>query len=153
MFNDFLTRLIAAVGVFLAGLHVIGWGMTENGSAHPRNPIWRSLSAFFAFELDALKFLGWVALSLTASFIVIRVVLGLRTTLSPEESSDSMREVTKYASTSIPTYSSVLSTGTGATAMTATPLPERRPEMAMPRPTPTPEELKKKAIEQILKGV
>lgn len=153
MFNGFLTRIVAAVGLFVAGLHVIGWGMIENGSAHPRNPIWQRLSSFFAFELEALKFLGWVALAIVAIFVAIRAVLGLRERLGAEKSPESMQEATRCPSAPALTYCSTPSPRVDVIAPVPTRLPERRPEPAPPRPAPTPEELKKKAIDQILKGV
>lgn len=63
--DSFLNRLIAVLILFPIGMHGIGYGVEINGGAYPRNPIWRMLQSYFAFEkgvIEFLLFLGGLAL-------------------------------------------------------------------------------------------
>lgn len=72
--NDFPTRILVSVGIFVAGLHGIALGMISNGSNDPRNPVWRFLTAVFAVEVFVLKFVLCVVALIFLIWAVIHLV-------------------------------------------------------------------------------
>lgn len=161
MLNDLFGRFVAAATFFVVGLHVIGWGMIENGSAYVRNPAWRLLSSFFFFEALVVKLLCGVFLAAAVIFLAIRIVPPITALLRPDAPGGKRHQDTSARqdwaqpdhdpsdrhAASVPPLPS--SPATISQALT----PEPRAQPTPTRSTPTPEELKKKAIEQILRGL
>ena len=158
--QDIGTRFLIAVGMIWLGFNLIALGMTENGSNHRWNPMWQFMSGFLDFEWMAIKGILIVALIGVAIFTGIRV-----TSLIKEVKAEMVEE-------SKPKYNETFRSNSNdrAYAVTAKPRetsePEKEPltfyEVPMsvrapqePKPIPralTPEELKQKAINQIMGG-
>ena len=63
-------RFSAAVAFFIVGLNSVGFGMIENGSNSPGNPVWGFVGPVMDLELYTLKVLTCVIASLGALYIV-----------------------------------------------------------------------------------
>lgn len=55
MIESGFKRAFYALGIFIAGLHLVGFGIWKNGDAYASNPTWRFIQNVWSFELLLLK--------------------------------------------------------------------------------------------------
>ena len=137
-------RTLGASIFMWLGLHGCGLGLLLNGYASPRNPVWCLLSGLFRLEIIALEIAAVVVLAAVAYCLVTFLV---RASAKPEKSplpEPAPKVDTNPLPECQPTPKALAEKP--AEAVKPEPLPEPKP------PEPTAEELKQKAIEQILRG-
>jgi hypothetical protein len=157
------SRFVMACLFFWAGLHVVGFGMIANGSAQRGNPTWEFVGPLLGFEWMAVKSLAFAALAaagIVVAYFALAAVLGLVPLVIEKWEQIRRNGVNDRPSTplesdpvqkSLPDRDSWISEKTATQIPYATPFPAKREHerREIPR-APTPEELKKKAIRQIM---
>ena len=158
MQNIGMRFLIAVLFVWI-GINLVAYGMTENGTASNQNPVWRMMKGFLDFEWE----IGKGILYLAGFGLVIFIIMLIVTSVT-KEPSDAKIVTPRYKSESFKSSVSVPqaqnSTDRSPILKDENPpvqksylistsvLPEEFPE---PKPRAlTPDELKKKAIKQIM---
>jgi hypothetical protein len=156
-------RFVVGCLFFWGGLHVVGFGMTENGSAVRGNPVWEILAPLFDLEWMVLKGVAFTALAAAGVVVVLLIsaaVLELVSTVTAmskkfRRNAVSYRPRAESQSELIPkplpeTAAWMPKETTPEVPYVAPVPPTREPERREVPRAPTPEELKKKAIRQIM---
>ena len=145
--DDLVKRAVHAALFFWLGLHGIGLGLVSIGADNSRNPIWRYLITFFEVE-------AWVAMAVLGIGVIVAVVF-LFKLLNREKSDRSPGPIDYMVEPSMTKGPIPVRTALD----TAMNLPLSNPTAAHPKsievhekPKQSPEELKRKAISQILRG-
>ena len=158
--QDIGTRFLIAIGIIWLGFNLIALGMTESGSNHQWNPMWQFMSGFLDLEWMIFKGILAVALVGAAIFIGIRVTSLINEVKAEErrnaipkydEPFRSNRNDHTYPVTAKPRET--LEPKKEPLTFYEVPMSVRAPETPKPIPRAlTPEELKQKAINQIMGG-
>lgn len=158
--QNFGMRLLVGSLFFLGGMNVIAFGMIGNGSAHPRNPAWQLVGGFLDLEYSVVKGVLFLALIVAFGFVAVLIFLSLWpesksnekfTAPVPKREQLSIAEITakanflEYPSA---TQSKGLEPSPSMTAPAHAPRDEIYSQITR---APTSEELKEKAIKQIMR--
>ena len=157
--GDLSKRFLAAVAFFVVGFNFVGFGMIENGSNRRSNPVWGFVGGAMDLELYVLKIFLWVIAGVGALIIVGKVVGIVNEALNGTREEREARRIS-YESNRREAFSTKKTNDPGDQ------FPERKPVplfsyevpdsvQVLPEPLPvpraaTPEELKEKAIKQIM---
>lgn len=131
-----LERFFAGIATILVGLNVVAFGVWSNGGAHRGNPVWRALSSFLNFEVFIIKWSLAVGLAYLL-YSLLRVAQEPKTVDPP------------LMKPEVPKPPPVTQQHEFETT------PHVKPTESTPLlipPTPSTEDLKQKAIEQIVRG-
>ena len=150
---------MASVAFFVVGFNFVGFGMIENGSNTRRNPVWGFVGGVMDLELYVLKVFLWVVAGVGALIIVGKVVSIVIEALNGTREEREARRIS-YESNRREASSTKRTKAIGAQFPEPKPAPLFSYEVpdsvrALPEPkpvprAPTPEELKEKAIKQIM---
>lgn len=154
-------RFLLSVLFVLGGINFIAFAMEGNGSADPRNPSWRFFGGFLDFEATLIKGIFYLAGAriVAALVVVIAMAIFSGSKTEPvkaapiEEKDDSFSEHLRKQDAhqeQIRAQESAKSADINTQWISNTVNPTPFP-IPVPR-TITPEELKKKAIKQIMGG-
>lgn len=145
---DFIQRALIGFGILWFGLHGIGFAMMENGSSFRGNPAWDILMRLYRIEVAVFQVVvfGGIAIGSSIMFVTLMAAIFKK----PETFKEKYPPLPeKKISVPLPMRSE------DARAQSPTSLIEIAKEPIVERPRAkeiTPEELKEKAIEQILRG-
>jgi hypothetical protein len=157
-------RLLIACLIFWGGLHAIGFGMMENGSAVRGNPVWEMFGGLFDLEWMVLKGVAVVILAVSgiaALFLIGAAIAGLASSIRAKRSEEIHRSPTRYRSVTPKRYDPVPNSKHLPESCVyeksndqnpyAAPVPAIREQVQREIPrAETAESLKKKAIGQIM---
>jgi hypothetical protein len=150
-----LTRFWLSVLFFLGGMNVIAFAMIGNGYNSLRNPVWQMLGGFLDLERDALKLVACLALFGIVVFVVMFVIPEIWNFFQSKSESVLPIKTSTYQFT--PNYELPKKENKPMAPVIerhqenpVTALPAKK-QVIIPRKL-TPEELKKKAINQIMGG-
>lgn len=146
MQNNFVWRFVLTLTLFWVGVHLIGFAMIEVGANQPWNPTWKIFQAVWKVELSILLIFVQVMGFLFAVGAIGVIVHFTIRTFSPK-----------------PKMKISVESQSVTPEKPVTLLPEAKPKAdnflltpaqpAIQKQTgPTPEELKQKAIQQIIRG-
>jgi hypothetical protein len=154
-FIDLLKRAAISFGIMWIGFHVIGLGMIDNGSNIRGNPAWDFLSALFDFELWLLK-AGVLVAGVIFLVPVVYNVIDMIFRKRRHKKEKLQSKILESAVTIERLESHIVDS---LTAAETKPIPEIAVAVAVKQESPrpvivekSPEELKQKAIEQLLRG-
>ena len=82
-------RAFYALGIFLAGLHLVGFGIWKNGNATASNPTWNFISAVWNFELLLLKII-------LGCFLIFVLIVITKLLATNEEAKKSISETIEH---------------------------------------------------------
>jgi hypothetical protein len=174
--KNFLSRLGITLVIIWSGPHVAGIGMSCNGSARKGNSVWDALSAFYDWEIDVVTWLVYIALGGAALYAVYYVLFERLPASRAKQNLEHLEKErikidieagTRAAAAELEEWAAGLSRAKafkaiiaqGPSGISVTPVSGAKPAPTVPRSVPnpppkprlTPQELKKKAIEQLLR--
>ncbi len=157
--EDLSKRFLAAVAFFVVGFNFVGFGMIENGSNTRSNPVWGFVGGVMDLEVYVLKIFACVAAGAIGLFIVGKVVGIVVEALNGTREEREARRIS-YESNRREASSTKKSKTIGEQFPEPKPaasfsyeVPDSVRAIPEPKPIPrasTPEELKEKAIKQIM---
>lgn len=159
MIDSVWKRAIFSVMFFWIGIHAVGFGMTENGFDHPRNPVWAALSEIFQAEIMILHCLFWCGVAVGAIFVVSqlcrmafaqeKITADINNPEKSHNTGQAQTEKFKSAATKLEKQNHQPADSAPSDVPIANQAAQK-PEP--PKPPPDPGALKQKAIDQILRG-
>ncbi|MCM0604897.1 MAG: hypothetical protein KA715_02280 [Xanthomonadaceae bacterium] len=157
--QNFGMRLLVGSLFFLGGMNVIAFGMIGNGSAHPRNPAWQFDGGFLDLEYDIAKgALFLVGITVALALVVVAILSLMPEPKSSEKFSSPIPKREQLSIAEITAKANFLDLSSAFQGKSTEPSQSKTAPTHAPRDeiysevtrAPTPEELKEKAIKQIM---